>query len=124
MTIERQKLGQQGEDYAARKLTALGYAIHERNWRCKQGEIDIIAFENDQLVICEVKTRRSSHFGAPIEAVTPKKIAKLRLLAGIWIQEQSDNGRKLSSLSIRLDVIGIEVPRSGPIEFTHIVGAN
>ena len=65
-------LGKYGEELAARYLSKNGLVILERNWRCDLGEIDVIAREKNDLVICEVKTRRTVAFGDPIESVTPR----------------------------------------------------
>lgn len=76
-----QELGRYGEDVAVRHLHDQGLVILERNWRCRAGEIDIVARHGDVLVFCEVKTRRSDRFGSPVEAVTPRKLARMRVLA-------------------------------------------
>ena len=62
-------LGRRGEDLAAGYLESLGMLVVERNWRCTEGEIDIVALDGDALVIAEVKTRRSLDYGHPFEAV-------------------------------------------------------
>ena len=74
-------LGRFGEDHAARFLISAGISVIERNWRCAEGELDVVAFEGDVLVVCEVKTRRDDKFGGPLYAVTPMKVARLRRLA-------------------------------------------
>ena len=71
-------LGRYGEDVAARHLAEAGLVVLERNWRCREGEIDIVARDGDVLVVCEVKTRRDTAYGSPLEAVTPRKAARLR----------------------------------------------
>lgn len=82
----RGALGRYGEDLAARLLTEAGMSVLERNWRCRTGEIDIVALDGDALVICEVKTRRAGGFEHPMAAVTPAKADRLqpagRALAG------------------------------------------
>ena len=74
-------LGRRGEDLAADFLQAHGMRIVERNWRCPEGEIDIVALDGDALVIAEVKTRKSLAFGHPFEAVGADKLARLHRLA-------------------------------------------
>ena len=69
-------LGRYGEDVAARHLIEQGIVVLERNWRCDAGEIDIVGRDGQVLVICEVKTRRGTGYGTPIEAVTPRKLAR------------------------------------------------
>ncbi len=100
----RHVLGREGEDYAVQYLRAQSMVVVERNWRCREGEIDIIAFDeqNDALVIVEVKTRRSTTFGSPVEAVTPAKAARLRQLAYAWMREHP-----VGVSAVRIDVVGI-----------------
>src|SRR5674476_387176 len=78
-------VGAYGERLAARYLTESGMHILDRNWRCDQGEIDIVAMDDTALVIVEVKTRRTLAFGPPVEAVTAVKAARLRRLACCWL---------------------------------------
>jgi putative endonuclease len=110
-------LGKYGEELAARYLSKNGMVILERNWRCDLGEIDVIARDRDELVICEVKTRRSASFGEPIECVTPRKIRRMRGLALRWLDTRS-----VSPRNIRFDVVGILAPIVGPPTITHIRG--
>ncbi len=105
----RHVLGREGEDYAVGYLRAQNMVVVERNWRCREGEIDIIAFDelNDTLVIVEVKTRRTTTFGSPVEAVTRAKAARLRHLAYAWMREHP-----VGVTGVRIDVLGI-LMRSG-----------
>jgi putative endonuclease len=102
-------LGRYGEDVAAQHLSQAGMAILERNWRCRDGEIDIVARDGDVLVVCEVKTRSGTGFGTPLEAVTRVKAARLRRLAALWLAE-----RRLNVPAVRFDVVGIVPQPSGP----------
>ena len=109
-------LGRYGEQLAVRYLRERGLEIVERNWRCALGEIDIVALDGRCLVVCEVKTRRSTTFGAPITQVTVAKLARLRRLAGAWLGEhdaQVDD--------VRIDVIGVLRPRRGACQLEHLV---
>ncbi|MCH9738462.1 MAG: YraN family protein [Actinomycetia bacterium] len=110
-------LGKYGEELATRYLTKNGMVILERNWRCDIGELDVIARDKDDLVICEVKTRRSTVFGEPIEAVTPRKVRRMRGLALRWLETKS-----VSPRGIRFDVVGVLAPVVGPPTITHIRG--
>jgi len=112
-------VGAYGEQLAARYLVESGMQILERNWRCDQGEIDIVAMDGTCLVIVEVKTRRSLAFGSPVEAVTAVKAARLRRLAGCWLAGH----RCLVDCvaDIRIDVIGVLRPRSGTAQIEHLV---
>jgi putative endonuclease len=83
---------------------AQGYSVVERNWRCKEGEIDLICTRGGTLVICEVKTRSSLAFGHPAEAVTPTKQRRLRTLARLWLADQ-DGAVRIAA--IRFDVAAV-----------------
>lgn len=81
----RGELGRRGEELACERLAALGLRVVERNWRCRTGEIDVVAAGPDLLVFCEVKTRRGHGYGTPAEAVTFSKRARLRRLAAAYL---------------------------------------
>ena len=112
MTYERSKsVGDYGERVAADHLRSLGLVILATQWRCRHGEIDIVARDGSTLVICEVKTRTSSHHGGPFEAITGQKAARLRRLAGYWLEVHD-----VSPPSIRIDVVSVVVPpKGGPV---------
>ena len=112
-------VGAYGERLAARYLVERGMQILDRNWRCDQGEIDIVAMDGSCLVIVEVKTRRTLAFGAPVEAVTTVKAARLRRLAACWVAEH--RSRTDSVADIRIDVIGVFRPSRGPVQIEHLV---
>ncbi len=114
-----QAVGAYGERLAARYLAERGLQILDRNWRCDQGEIDIVAMDESCLVIVEVKTRRSLAFGSPVEAVTAVKAARLGRLARCWLTEH----RSLVSFvaDVRIDVIGVLRPAHGPALIEHLV---
>lgn len=97
-------LGRAGEERAARHLTDLGYTILDRNWRCAQGELDIVAVHGVHLSVIEVKTRRTAAFGHPFEAVDERKRRRLWRLAGAWMAEHPDQAR---GRTVRLEIIGI-----------------
>jgi putative endonuclease len=110
-------LGRRGEQLAADYLTAHGYRIIERNWRCNLGEIDLIAAGGGHTVFVEVKTRTTTAYGHPFQAVTVTKLARLRRLAAIWrAQAPRRFGR------IRVDVIGIVAPPGAPVSIEHLKG--
>lgn len=102
MTGARRALGARGEELAARWYLDRGYEIVDRNWRCRDGEIDIMAARGPVLVVCEVKTRTSDAFGSPAAAVTPAKQRRLRRLAMAWLDEHGAQGRRL-----RFDVAAV-----------------
>lgn len=100
----KDEFGRAGEERAAQHLRACGYDIIERNWRCTQGEIDIVAVRDDLLCVVEVKTRRSDRFGHPFEAVDERKRRRLWQLAFAWAQAHPDVAR---ARRLRLEVIGL-----------------
>jgi len=107
--------GRSGEQRAAEHLTAQGYAVLDRNWRCPQGELDIVAARGRTLVIVEVKTRRSDWFGHPFAAIDKRKRDRLWRLAGAWAVAHPDLAR---GRTVRVDVIGItgEDPATAVLE--------
>jgi putative endonuclease len=112
MTYARNKaIGIFGENVAAEHLKELGMVILARNWTCKFGEIDIVARDGSTLVICEVKTRGSSDYGGPFEAVTGHKAMRLRRLAMHWLEVHD-----VEPPSVRIDVVSVALrPRGGPV---------
>lgn len=109
MTYARNKaLGRYGENLAAAHLQSLGMVVLERNYRCRFGEIDIVARDGATLVICEVKTRSNVLHGTPLEAITGQKAARLRRLASHWLAEHDVNPP-----SVRIDVVSVLVPAKG-----------
>ena len=95
-------LGGFGERRAAAHYRAQGYAVHERNWRCGAGEIDLICARGSTLVVCEVKARTGSAHGHPLEAVTGAKQRRLRRLAAAYLRQQ---GRRWPE--VRFDVVSV-----------------
>lgn len=107
MTDARRRLGAQGEDVAADWYTKQGYEVVARNWRCREGELDLIVRSGRTYVFCEVKTRTSTAFGAPVEAVTRDKQMRIRRLAARWLQDGAPGPAK----DIRFDVASVLGPR-------------
>ena len=96
-------LGADGEDLAARWYRDHGYVVVDRNWRTTFGEIDLVAVRGRTLVVCEVKTRRSSAFGSPAHAVGWTKQRRLRRLAAAWLAAQQRHPR----YDVRFDVVAV-----------------
>ena len=116
-------LGRYGEDLAARRMRDSGMAILERNWRCREGEIDIVARDRRALVICEVKTRRAGLWARPMEAVSPSKTARLRRLASRWLAERwLPRYGSLPPEGVRIDVVGVLLPERGAPVVEHVRG--
>ena len=104
----RRSLGQWGENLAAIHLESQGLTIIERNWRCRGGEIDLVARDGETIVFVEVKTRRGRDFGAPEEALTPRKAQKLLNLGQIYVAEhdQDDTNWRIDLVAVELDERG------------------
>jgi putative endonuclease len=110
----KKNLGNKGEAMASDYLKGIGYEILDKNYRKREGEIDIIAKKDEEIVFIEVKTRRNSNFGYPEEAVDEKKIEKITDVANMWLEEKEkfDNPWRIDIIAIELDV--------DPPEITHI----
>lgn len=115
-------LGRFGEDLAAEHLCRQGFTLLDRNWRCDQGELDIVARDRRTVVFVEVKTRSSVAFGDPAEAVTPVKAARIHRLALRWLTEHRD-ALGPGAAPLRFDVVA--VVRRGPqgLQLRHLRGA-
>src|SRR5205085_1315248 len=118
MTRERQAVGRYGENVAAQYLTEQGLEVLERNWRCRHGEVDLILRDADDVVFCEVKTRRGTAFGSPAEAVVRAKALRLRRLVPCWLAESGAHPRE-----IRFDVVEVLPQRRGRSRVEHIRAA-
>ncbi len=114
---DKDVLGRAGEDRAARHLESLGYSVLDRNWRCRDGEIDIVVARDGELVVVEVKTRRSDGYGHPLEAVDERKRRRLWRLAVAWIAAHPTEtyGRRL-----RIDAIGLTGADPGTATLEHL----
>jgi putative endonuclease len=112
-------LGRYGEELAVAHLRAQGLQVLERNWRCRLGEIDVVAVDGDCLVVCEVKTRRSLAAGSPLEAVTPAKLGRLRRLTAAWLASQDRHFAQ-----IRIDVVGVLQPPHRMAVIDHLKGVS
>lgn len=99
----QRRLGLDGEAMAAEWYRAHGYEVLARNWRCKGGELDLIVAQGRHIVFCEVKTRSSEVFGAPVEAVTKDKQMRIRRLAARWLEDEAPARPR----AIRFDVASI-----------------
>ncbi|HWM16290.1 MAG TPA: YraN family protein [Microbacterium sp.] len=110
-------LGRAGEDRAARYLEERGYVVLDRNWRIREGELDLVVARPGELVVVEVKTRRGDGFGHPFEAIDDRKQSRLWRLAVAWIAAHPDQaqGRRL-----RLDAVAIIGPDPAIAVVEHI----
>lgn len=118
-TLTRTQLGALGEQLAVEHLRGLGLQILARNWRCRYGELDVIAADlsSNTAIFVEVKTRTGDGFGGLAEAVTAEKVRRLRRLASLWLAEQQTRWA-----AIRIDVVGVRVGRRRTPEISHLKG--
>lgn len=112
------ELGRHGEDVAAEYLAGIGLVVLSRNWRCRGGEIDLVATDGERLVVCEVKTRSSTSYGEPAEGVTAAKAARIRQVAAAWLRTH-----RVGWCEIRFDVLAVLCPPDGPVTVEHLQGA-
>jgi len=115
--MERQALGQFGEHLAAEFYESRGFTVLDRNWRCREGELDLVVACGRLVVFCEVKTRRGSAYGSPAEAVTRDKQRKLRTAALHWLSQR--RGR----CETRFDVVSVTVAADAPPRVECIANA-
>ena len=113
----KQAVGAYGETVAARHLAEAGLRVLERNWRCDEGEIDLVLREGAVLVVCEVKTRRGALGGTPHEAITDAKLDRLQRLGWRWARAHG-----LSPEEMRVDLVAIMQPRKGAADVDHVRG--
>ena len=118
MPDARRALGDSGEELVAAWYRERGYRVLDRNWRCREGELDLVVARDGAIVFCEVKTRRGSAFGAPFEAVTFTKQRRLRALAVRWLREHP-HGRA----DLRFDVASVYARRGDAPDVQVIEGA-
>jgi putative endonuclease len=115
--LSNRRSGAWGEELALHYLTRRGFALIERNYRTRYGELDLILRDGDTLVFAEVKLRRGVAFGDPLEAVTPRKQAAIRALAEQYLSEREPHFDAL-----RFDVVGILIGRGQP-RIVHVEDA-
>ncbi len=114
---DKDVLGRAGEHRAALYLESRGYAVLDRNWRCKEGELDLVVADDHTLVVVEVKTRRSDGFGDPLEAVDARKRRRLWRLAFAWVAAHPD---EVQRRRLRLDAIGLTGPDAATARLDHL----
>lgn len=116
MTQQRRRLGQRGEQLAAERLAAMGYEIVERNYRCKAGEIDLVARQGGGWVFVEVRTRRGDRFGTPEESVTARKRAHIIASAQHYLQAHD-----ALEADWRIDAVAIVLTTAGRLERLDVI---
>jgi putative endonuclease len=113
----RADLGRQGEDLACEYLERQGLVVLSRNWTCRDGELDLVATDGDQLIVCEVKSRSGIASGTPLEAVTPEKLARVQRVTQRWLMVY-----RVGWVSVRYDAISVLWPPQGEVRLHHLKG--
>lgn len=116
MTNHNQLVGGFGERLACRYLLSQGLVLLDRNWRTRAGELDVVARDGADVVFVEVKTRRSTRYGRPAEAVVPRKVRRLRTLARLWLAANDVRCER-----VRFDVVSVLLGRTVAVQ--HLRGA-
>jgi putative endonuclease len=134
MRNAQQALGRYGEEVAARRLEQDGLRILERNWRCSQGELDIVALDGDTVAVCEVKTRSEQGFQRPEQALDQTRSERLRTLAERWLSERwPGHFARLAEIEVpgpaplppggvRIDLVAVVSRGRGAAEVEHLRG--
>jgi len=112
----RKRLGDAGEELATRELVRRGYVVRERNWRCPEGGLDLVAEQGETLVFVEVRTRRGNRFGTPEESITLAKRAHLIAAAQAYLQAHS-----LQDRDWRIDVVAVEMSAQGQLRRVDVI---
>ena len=111
-------LGRRGETVAANYLADRGLVLLSRNWRCRDGELDLVATDGETVVVCEVKTRSTDDFGDPAEYVTPIKAQRVKRATRAWLRRY-----RAGWCDIRFDVVAVLWPPTGEPQLRHLRGA-
>ncbi len=114
----RRALGARGEEAVARWYQDEGFEVLDRNWRRRDGELDLVVGRDRVVVFCEVKTRSGDRFGAPVEAITHEKRRRLRLLAARWLDESGAVVRE-----VRFDIASVMARPGQDLEIEVLQGA-
>jgi putative endonuclease len=112
------ELGRRGEDLAADYLSERGLVVLSRNWRCRDGELDVVATDGSALVVCEVKTRTTDDFGDPAQFVTAVKMRRIRQATHAWLRSY-----RVGWCEVRFDVVTVLWPAVGVPRLRHLRGA-
>jgi putative endonuclease len=116
--MEKRAFGQSGESIATDYLTGRGYTIIEVNWRCRHGEIDIIARDASTIVFVEVRSRHSTSTETAFESITTRKRAKMIRAAQLYLAQN-----KLEAAEWRIDAVAVAIPKTGDPLVEHVENA-
>lgn len=111
------RTGERGETLAARYLEEQGLTVLSKNWRCPEGELDLVLTDGTTLVVCEVKTRTTDNYGPPAEAVDDAKAARIRRLTRRW---RADHG--VPHVPTRYDIVQVLWPAGETPKVSHLRG--
>ena len=114
----KDELGRRGEDLAVAYLEQRGLVVLSRNWRCRDGEIDVVLTDAHRLVVCEVKTRSGTRYGEPAEAVTSRKARRIRRVARAWLA-----AHHVRWCEVRFDVVAVLAEPGRPVTVQHYEAA-
>ncbi|GAA2855295.1 YraN family protein [Pseudonocardia halophobica] len=118
----KDELGRRGEDVAVEYLERKGLVVLSRNWRCREGEIDVVATQRERdgtrLVVCEIKTRSGTRYGEPAEAVTGLKAQRIRRVTKAWLA-----AHHVAWCEIRFDVVAVLMRPGRPVTLEHYEAA-
>lgn len=114
----QRSLARQGEQLAAEYFEQRGCTVLARNWRCREGELDIVGYDGRTLIVCEVKTRSGLRCGTPAESITPGKMARIRRAASKWLSTFG-----VPPGPVRFDVVSVFMPPGQRPRLRHIPGA-
>ncbi|MCR4392957.1 MAG: YraN family protein [Dehalococcoidales bacterium] len=114
--MERKSTGQLGENIAREFLKKKGYNILEKNYRCREGEVDIIARKGEYLVFVEVRTRTNQNFGIPEESINIEKERHLLVAANHYLQQN-----RRADCAWRIDVVAIELNRDNGVKRIELI---
>jgi putative endonuclease len=109
--------GERGEALAARYLESQGLIVLSKNWRCREGELDLVLTDRSILIVCEVKTRTSDNYGTPAEAVDNAKAGRIRRLARRW-----RNDHHVAHVETRYDIVSVLWPPGETPRINHLKG--
>lgn len=114
----KDEVGRRGEEVAVAYLEQRGLVVLSRNWRCREGELDVVATDRERLVVCEIKTRSGTRYGEPAESVTARKAQRIRRITRAWLAAHN-----VAWVEIRFDVVAVLMRPGRPVTLQHFEAA-